>query len=75
LCGEVYCKIHLKDAKEWGRLWNAILESVNNDLNDEIGHHHKHQGLDPLIRSVSRVTAVFAPKFLGLPIVLLPYGL
>ena len=21
-------------------------------------HHHKHQGLDPLIRSVSRVTAV-----------------
>jgi hypothetical protein len=28
--------------------------------NSEISHHHKHQGLDPLIRSVSRVTAALA---------------
>jgi len=28
LCGEAYYKIHLKAAKEWGGLWNAILESV-----------------------------------------------
>jgi len=37
-------------------------------------HHHKHQGLDPLIRSVSRVTAV-RDNASGLPIVLLPCGL
>ena len=27
---------------------------------DTVYHHHKHQGLDPLIRSVSRVTAARA---------------
>jgi len=30
------------------------------DLSSDCHHHHKHQGLDPLIRSVSRVTAARA---------------
>jgi len=29
-----------------------------------IHHHHKHQGVDPLIRSVSKVTAVLANVFI-----------
>jgi 23S rRNA maturation-related 3'-5' exoribonuclease YhaM len=35
---------------EWVKKWP-------NSMTD---HHHKYQGLDPLIRSVSRVTAALA---------------
>ena len=28
-----------------------------------IGHHHKHQGLDPLIRSAARAVAALANVF------------
>ena len=38
-------------------------------------HHHKHQGLDPLIRSVSRVIVALSKVFLGHPNDLLPCGL
>ena len=39
----------------------AILCCCSTELHDQnIHHHHKHQGLDPLIRSVSRVKAARA---------------
>jgi len=41
LCGEAYYKIHLKTAKQWEGLWNAILESIN-ELNDEMGVKYKY---------------------------------
>ena len=33
---------------------------ISNELNDEMSHHHKHQGLDLLIRSVSKVTTALS---------------
>jgi len=42
----LHCR-HLRNSKD-----NAIVRVIR--------HHHKHQGLDPLIRSVSRVTAARA---------------
>ena len=38
-------------------------------------HYHEHQGLDPLIRSVSESYNCSVQRFFGLPIVLLPCGL
>jgi len=53
-----------------------MLKISNTEISTaKIHHHHKHQGLDPLIRSVSRVTAARTQRFFGLPIVLLPCGL
>jgi len=44
-----------------GRMWNMLFRQVRRKvITGFYHHHHKHQGLDPLNRSVSRVTAACA---------------
>jgi len=46
------------NTKEKTEIWKEYFDKLlNTEEPRELIHHHKHQGLDPLIRSVSRVSA------------------
>ena len=48
---------YLRNVSEWNHCHEVTLRSPSCALNYVIVHHHKHQGVEPLIRSVPRVTA------------------
>ena len=55
------CYCHVRTLCSWipGRWARAGVQTFVK-LRDNVYHNHKHQGLDPLIRSISRVTAARA---------------
>ena len=59
--------LHLQAAKEWGRLWDFILRSINNDLNLIMESKYKHldQKIEKLTRSQTdkpRTNSRFYPR-------------
>ena len=54
---------YLRNVLELNHCHEVTLRSPSCALNNVIVHHHKHQGLDPLIRSVSRVTTALSKVY------------